>query len=67
MVFKLIYICLLDSNGDPIECCDTVKNLHPECFPVKLTSDDPYLKKENLTCMNFIRSAPASTGIFGML
>lgn len=65
MVLKLINF-FIDSNGEPIECCDSEKLRHPECFPVVLTLDDPYLQQENLTCMNFVRSAPAATGMFGL-
>lgn len=53
-------------DGKPIECCDNDEVSHPECFPVKLEKGDPYFEKYNLTCMNFVRSAPAPTGRFGI-
>lgn len=52
-------------NGEPIECCNSSIELHPECFPVPIRAGDPYFETYNLTCMNFIRSAPAPTGQFG--
>ncbi|ALC47780.1 cd, partial [Drosophila busckii] len=53
-------------EGDSIDCCalGTLEQ-HPECFPVRILRDDPYYKQYNLTCMNFVRSAPAPTGRFG--
>lgn len=53
-------------DGQPIECCglnDTEK--HPDCYPVALSSGDPYFDKYNMTCMNFVRSAAAATGHLG--
>ncbi|XP_013101196.2 chorion peroxidase [Stomoxys calcitrans] len=54
-------------EGESINCCTTAFNatLHPECFPVSVLADDEYYSKYNLTCMNFVRSAPAPTGHFG--
>lgn len=53
-------------EGESIDCCAPPSNsTHPECFPVKILPDDPYYSKYNLTCMNFVRSAPAPTGHFG--
>jgi peroxidase len=51
-------------NGEPIECCNT-QNLHPECFIVPLGKGDPYFDDYNMTCMNFIRSAPSPTNRLG--
>ncbi|KAK7580575.1 hypothetical protein V9T40_001204 [Parthenolecanium corni] len=51
-------------NGTPITCCDS-KIQHPECFPVRIKSDDPYYSKFNLKCMEFVRSAPALRCSFG--
>lgn len=39
--------------------------MHPECFPVNSGAGDPNFEKYNITCMSFIRSAPAPTGFFG--
>lgn len=53
-------------EGESINCCVQSSNItHPECFPVKILPDDPYYKAYNLTCMNFVRAAPAPTGHFG--
>ncbi|XP_055389236.1 chorion peroxidase isoform X2 [Condylostylus longicornis] len=51
-------------EGQPIDCCQVPLNQHPECFPVPLVPGDPYFDQYNLTCMNFVRSAPAPTGRF---
>ncbi|XP_034486754.1 chorion peroxidase [Drosophila innubila] len=53
-------------EGESIDCCvpGTVEQ-HPECFPVRILPDDPYYQHYNLSCMNFVRSAPAPTGRFG--
>lgn len=53
------------SEGKSISCCDENsqirKDIHPECFPVKLDRMDPYYQEYNVSCMEFIRSAPAPT------
>ncbi|XP_017874556.1 PREDICTED: chorion peroxidase [Drosophila arizonae] len=53
-------------EGESIDCCarGTLEQ-HPECFPVHILAEDPYYRQYNLTCMNFVRSAPAPTGRFG--
>ncbi|XP_030559078.1 chorion peroxidase [Drosophila novamexicana] len=54
-------------EGESIDCCarSTMQQQHPACYPVHILADDPYYKQYNLTCMNFVRSAPAPTGRFG--
>lgn len=52
-------------DGEPIECCNVSGILHPECFPVPLGKGDPYFDDYNVTCMNFVRSAPAPTNRLG--
>lgn len=52
-------------DGEPIECCNKGEPKHPECFPVPLGSGDPYFDDYNMTCMNFVRSAPAPTNRLG--
>lgn len=53
-------------DGRPIDCCvDETETIHPECFPVVSGPGDPNFEKYNITCMSFIRSAPAPTGFFG--
>lgn len=53
-------------DSEPIDCCtgDNTE-LHPECFPVILGPGDPNFDLYNITCMNFVRSAPAPTDHFG--
>ncbi|XP_066158547.1 peroxidase isoform X2 [Euwallacea fornicatus] len=45
-------------NGDSISCCQKGTNISPECFPVVLDPNDPFTEF-NVTCMEFVRSAPA--------
>ncbi|XP_062125134.1 LOW QUALITY PROTEIN: chorion peroxidase [Drosophila sulfurigaster albostrigata] len=53
-------------EGDSIDCCAArTEEPHPECFPVHILPNDPYYQHYNLSCMNFVRSAPAPTGRFG--
>ncbi|XP_016959897.1 chorion peroxidase isoform X2 [Drosophila biarmipes] len=53
-------------EGESIDCCvAATREQHPECFPVDILPDDPYYKQYNISCMNFVRSAPAPTGRFG--
>ncbi|XP_022821553.1 chorion peroxidase-like [Spodoptera litura] len=52
-------------NGTALSCCDPTQTPHPECFPVQLDVDDPFYQDYNITCMEFVRSAPAPTCHFG--
>lgn len=52
-------------DGEAIDCCNENVEQHPECFPVKLGAGDPNFDLYNVTCMNFVRSAPAPTDRFG--
>lgn len=52
-------------DGEPIECCNNIEPKHPECFTVPLGNGDPYFDDYNITCMNFLRSAPAPTNRLG--
>lgn len=55
-------------DGKPIDCCTddaAAGRLHPECFPVQSGRGDPNYDRYNISCMNFVRSAPAPTGHFG--
>lgn len=47
-------------NGNPISCCPLKIQNHPECFPVKDESKDLVYSAANISCMEFIRSAPAA-------
>ncbi|XP_059050869.1 peroxidase [Achroia grisella] len=53
------------ANSSSLACCDTSQAPHPECFPVPLDKEDPFYQHYNLTCMEFVRSAPAPTCHFG--
>lgn len=54
------------ADGSAISCCDLApEEQHPECFPVRLAAGDPYYHKYNVTCMEFVRSAPAPTCSLG--
>ncbi|XP_045481883.1 lactoperoxidase [Harmonia axyridis] len=52
------------SNGSSISCCINRTIVHPECFPVLIEKNDP-LMAENVTCMEFVRSAPSPTCCLG--
>lgn len=52
-------------DNEPIDCCSEIGERHAECFPVILTAGDPNYDIYNISCMNFVRSAPAPTGNFG--
>lgn len=46
-------------NGQRIRCCGLKAELiHPECHPIKITSDDPFMKRLNQKCMEYVRSSP---------
>ena len=32
--------------------------LHPECFPIDIPINDPFFRRHNQRCMNFVRSMP---------
>lgn len=51
-------------DGNTISCCNNNTVAHPECFPVQLDPSDP-LVKHGVTCMEFVRSAPAPTCCLG--
>ena len=53
------------NDGSTISCCSESKSLHPECFPISLDSGDSYYNSYNVTCMNFVRSAPSLTCCLG--
>lgn len=52
------------SNGSTISCCENTLLTSPECFPVILDSEDP-LREYNVSCIEFVRSAPAPTCCLG--
>lgn len=52
------------SNGSTISCCANSGMTSPECFPVILDPEDPF-REYNVSCMEFVRSAPAPTCCLG--
>lgn len=50
-------------DGSTISCC-TPGVSHPECYTVPVDAEDPFFRY-NITCMEFVRSAPAETCCFG--
>ncbi|KAB0801447.1 hypothetical protein PPYR_05801 [Photinus pyralis] len=50
------------SEGKQIACC--LENEHPDCFPVQISTNDPYYVQHGITCMEFVRSAAASSDHF---
>ncbi|KAJ8986217.1 hypothetical protein NQ317_009923 [Molorchus minor] len=48
------------SNSDTISCCGSSTVQFPECYPVELDPRDPFMEY-NVSCMEFLRSAPAPT------
>lgn len=57
------------TDGGVISCCYAAQSsglkAHPECFPVMLGPGDPFFEQYNVTCMEFVRSAPAPACRFG--
>lgn len=51
-------------NGSTISCCENTDFSSPECFPVILDNEDPY-REYNVSCIEFVRSAPAPTCCLG--
>nr|CAD7568071.1 unnamed protein product [Timema californicum] len=57
-------------GGKSISCCkvftsNSSVDKHPECFPVPLADGDPFYNQWNISCMEFVRSAPAPLCHFG--
>ncbi|XP_056645270.1 peroxidasin homolog isoform X2 [Diorhabda sublineata] len=51
-------------DGSTISCCGQNSTTSPECFPVYLDENDPF-REYNVSCMEFVRSAPAPTCCLG--
>lgn len=56
---------ILKNNGTPMSCCSESSKNYSECFPVMLDMHDPFYVKFNISCLEFIRSAPAPTCCLG--
>lgn len=63
-VEKAYFTLRTDTDGNAILCCGVTPQ-HPECFPVRVSAADPYYHQFNLSCMEFVRSAPAPTCSLG--
>lgn len=50
-------------DSSTISCCSPGVS-HPECYTVPVDVEDPFYRF-NVTCMEFVRSAPAETCCFG--
>ncbi|XP_040565059.1 uncharacterized protein [Lepeophtheirus salmonis] len=47
--------------GQRLKCCDIeFENFHPECYPIKISSNDPFYSKAGLRCQEYARSGTAS-------
>lgn len=47
-------------NQSSISCCPFKNYTHPECFPVNVGPGDPLNDLGDVSCMEFVRSAPAA-------
>jgi len=48
-------------KGQRLRCCGIKKSdlMHPECFSVKVSNNDPFMSRMNQDCMEYVRSCPA--------
>ena len=47
--------------GQRLKCCNVkFEDFHPECYPIKVSEDDPFYKNFDLQCQEYARSATAS-------
>lgn len=47
-------------NGSLLVCCGTSNETSPACFPVNVSSDDPFYAPLSVSCINFVRSSGCS-------
>ncbi|KPM04939.1 heme peroxidase-like protein 1 [Sarcoptes scabiei] len=47
-------------NGQRIRCCNIQRSdlIHPECYPIRISESDRFMKKLNQKCMEYVRSSP---------
>ncbi|XP_055697099.1 chorion peroxidase-like [Phlebotomus papatasi] len=45
-------------NGSIPSCCGSSTENNPNCFPIKVPFDDPWLAPIGIRCLEFLRSAP---------
>ncbi|CAG2056199.1 unnamed protein product, partial [Timema podura] len=67
---EIILLKIGSVGGKSISCCKVFTShssvdQHPECFPVPLADGDPFYNQWNISCMEFVRSAPAPSCHFG--
>ncbi|XP_067125960.1 chorion peroxidase-like [Centruroides vittatus] len=48
-------------KGKPLQCCPNGSKKHPECFPIRIKSNDPDF---SFSCLNFVRSQPCNSCSF---
>ncbi|XP_054709398.1 uncharacterized protein LOC129219104 [Uloborus diversus] len=47
-------------QGSRIKCCGVEKNqFHPECYPIRVPSNDPVFGRSSQNCMEYVRSCSA--------
>lgn len=47
-------------DGSPIKCCGvTFENFHPDCYPIRISDDDPFYGKMKEICQEYVRSSVA--------
>ena len=47
--------------GQRLKCCNVkFEDFHPECYPIKVSENDPFYKEFDLQCQEYARSATAS-------
>ena len=47
--------------GQRLKCCNVeFEDFHPECYPIKISQNDPFYKKFGLQCQEYARSGTAS-------
>ncbi|CAN7937954.1 unnamed protein product, partial [Ixodes hexagonus] len=40
------------------DCCDELRRMSPECYPIDIPKDDPFFADFNVSCLTFTRSSP---------
>lgn len=57
IIFCFIF---LGYEGSRIKCCGVDKNqFHPDCYPIRVPSNDPVFVRRNQNCMEYVRSCTA--------
>ncbi|XP_045119482.1 chorion peroxidase-like [Portunus trituberculatus] len=58
-----------DQDGSALTCCNEKvlqdpSLVHPQCFPISVDVNDPFYSAYGITCLEFVRSLPASRCFF---